>query len=74
VSFNIEKNTEADPKGPAVYNHADYDAAEIANLKEALNRTHMERLLFATKLYKVQQTLKKATYTHKQFKSAYHKS
>lgn len=42
---------------------------ETAYLREALNRTYMERLLFATKLYKIQQTLKKATYTHKEYKA-----
>ena len=45
-----------------------YETAELNLLKDALKRTHMERLLFATKLYKIQQTLKKATFTHQPFK------
>ncbi len=45
-----------------------YESAEMNLLKDALMRTHMERLLFATKLYKIQQTLKKATITHQPFK------
>ena len=47
-----------------------YETAELNLLKDALKRTHMERLLFATKLYKIQQTLKKATITHQPFKTA----
>ena len=47
---------------------AAYETAELNLIKAALKRTHMERFLFATKLYKIQQTLKKATYTHQPFK------
>ncbi len=42
-----------------------YEKAEMDLLKNALQRTYMERFLFATKLYKIQQTLKKATIMHK---------
>lgn len=45
--------------------HADYDRAEMDLLRDGLKRTHQERFLFATMLYKVQQTLKKATITYK---------
>ena len=45
----------------------DYDKAEIDLLKQALKRTHLERLLFATRLYKIQKTLKKAQITHQPF-------
>jgi hypothetical protein len=38
-----------------------YNDAETALLREGLNRSYKERLLFATMLYKVQQTFKKAT-------------
>ena len=38
-----------------------YGYAETALLKEGLNRTYKERLLFATMLYKVQLSFKKAT-------------
>ncbi len=45
----------------------DYEKAETDLLKAALKRTHLERLLFATKLYKIQQTLKKAVVTHQPY-------
>jgi len=43
------------------------DPAEIALLKEALKRTYKERFEMATRLYKIQQTMNKATITHKPF-------
>ncbi|TZF84051.1 hypothetical protein FW774_11450 [Pedobacter sp. BS3] len=39
--------------------------AEIALLKEGLNRSYKERFEMATRLYKVQQTLQKAVIIHK---------
>ncbi len=45
----------------------DYEKAELDQLKAALNRSHKERLLFATRLYKIQQTFKKAIVTHKPY-------
>jgi len=42
-----------------------YDIAETALLREGLKRTYKERLLFATMLYKVQQSFKKATFISK---------
>lgn len=42
-----------------------FGAAEIALLKEGLKRTHKERFEMATRLYKIQMTLKKAKITHK---------
>ncbi len=44
---------------------ADYEKAEMDLLRDGLKRTHQERFLFATMLYKVQQTLKKATIIYK---------
>jgi len=41
--------------------------AEIALLKEGLDRTYKERFEMATRLYKVQQTLRKAKIVHKPF-------
>lgn len=38
---------------------------ELRHLKEALARSYTERFLFATRLYKIQQTLLKATVSHK---------
>ena len=42
----------------------DYEKAEMDQLRNALKRTHKERFLVATSLYKIQQTLNKATITH----------
>ena len=44
-----------------------FDEAEIELLKEALKRTYKERFEMATRLYKVQMTMNKATITHKPF-------
>ncbi|WCT10508.1 hypothetical protein [Mucilaginibacter jinjuensis] len=44
-----------------------FDEAELKLLKEALKRTYKERFEVATMLYKVQQTLNKATIFHKPF-------
>ena len=41
----------------------DYEKAEMDQLKAALKRTHTERFLMATTLYKVQKTLNKAIIT-----------
>jgi len=42
-----------------------YEQAEMALLREALNRTHQERFVFLTQLYKIQQTLNKAKITYR---------
>ncbi|HEX8331768.1 MAG TPA: hypothetical protein VF622_04055 [Segetibacter sp.] len=55
-----EKNILQEPQ-------ADYEKAEIDQLKDALKRTHKERFLMATTLYKVQLTLNKAKITHKPY-------
>ncbi|UOE46989.1 hypothetical protein MTO98_21525 [Mucilaginibacter sp. SMC90] len=41
--------------------------AEIELLKEALKRSYKERFEMATRLYKIQQTMKKASIVHKPF-------
>jgi hypothetical protein len=46
-----------------------FDQAELDLLKEGLKRTYKDRFEMATRLYKVQQTMKKATITHKPFVS-----
>lgn len=38
---------------------------ELEYLKDGLKRSYKERFLFATHLYKIQQTMNKATITHK---------
>jgi len=43
------------------------DKAELELLKEGLNRSYKERFEMATRLYKIQQTMNKATTTHKPF-------
>ena len=48
---------------PSVY----FEKAEMDLLKESLNRTYTERFLFATRLYKIQQALRKAKITHKPY-------
>jgi hypothetical protein len=51
----MEKNTQA------------FNEAEIALLKEALKRSYKERFEFATRLYKIQLTMNKASIVHKPF-------
>jgi hypothetical protein len=45
----------------------DFEKAEIDLLKENLSRSYKERFLMATRLYKIQQTMKKAVITHKPY-------
>jgi hypothetical protein len=44
-----------------------FDKSELDLLKDALKRTYKERFEMATRLYKIQQTLNKATISHKPF-------
>jgi hypothetical protein len=55
-----EKNILQEPR-------PDYEKVELDQLREALKRTHKERFLMATTLYKVQITLNKAKITHKPY-------
>ena len=48
-------------------NSPDFEKAEIDLLRESLRLSYKERFLMATRLYKVQQTMKKAAITHKPF-------
>jgi hypothetical protein len=45
----------------------DFEKAEFDLLRESLRRSYKERFLMATRLYKIQQTMKKAIVTHKPF-------
>jgi hypothetical protein len=45
----------------------DFEKAEMDLLREGLRRSYKERFLMATRLYKVQLTMKKAIVTHEQF-------
>jgi len=47
----------------------DFEKAELDLLRENLRRSYKERFLMATRLYKIQQTMKKAIITHKPFVS-----
>lgn len=44
-----------------------FDQAELELLKEGLNRSYKERFEMATRLYKIQQTMKNASIQHKPF-------
>ena len=46
---------------------ADYEKAEMDLLRDALNRTYTDRFLFTTRLYKIQETFKRAKITHKPY-------
>ena len=48
---------------------SDFESAEMNLLRESLRRSYKERFLGATRLYKIQQTMKKAVITHKPFVS-----
>jgi len=45
----------------------DFEKAEMDLLRKNLRRSYKERFLMATRLYKIQQTMKKAVITHKPF-------
>jgi hypothetical protein len=47
----------------------DFEKAELDLLREGLRRSYKERFLMATRLYKIQQTLKKAVIIYKPFVS-----
>ena len=44
-----------------------FDQAELELLKEGLKRSYKERFKMATRLYKIQQTMSKASISHKPF-------
>lgn len=44
-----------------------FDKAELDLLKEGLKRSYKERFLMATRLYKIQQTMNKASISHKPY-------
>ncbi|MEJ2901504.1 hypothetical protein [Pedobacter panaciterrae] len=44
-----------------------FDQAELELLKEGLKRSYKERFEMATRLYKIQQTMSKASISHKPF-------
>jgi hypothetical protein len=48
-------------------NKQTFGETEIELLKEALKRSYKERFEMATRLYKIQQTMSKASIVHKPF-------
>jgi len=59
----IDKNQPTPDQTP------DFEKAELDLIRESLRRSYKERFLMATRLYKIQQTMKKAVITHKPFVS-----
>lgn len=57
---NENKNILSEPQ-------PDYEKAELDLLRDSLRRSHKERFLMTTRLYKVQQTLKRAKITHQPY-------
>ncbi|WP_312792750.1 hypothetical protein [Sphingobacterium sp.] len=53
--------------GHKEYSSQSLNQSEIALLKAGINRTYKERFEMTTRLYKIQQTLKKAKIVHKSF-------
>lgn len=45
----------------------EFDEAELNLLKEGLKRTYKERFEMTTRLFKIQQTMNKASISHKPF-------
>lgn len=63
MSLNMSNN-----KGQSIPQQTpDFEKAEFDLLRESLRRSYKERFLMATRLYKIQQTMKKAIVTHKPF-------
>lgn len=48
-------------------NEQTFDQAELELIKEGLKRSYKERFEMATRLYKIQQTMNRASITHKPF-------
>ena len=59
----------SDKRLPSPDQTPDFEKAEMDLLREGLRRSHKERFIMATRLYKIQQTMKRAVITHKSFVS-----
>lgn len=65
--MQIKKSTIVEDKSISLSKDEYFIKAENDLLKEALLRTHQERFLFATKLYKIQKTMDKFSVVHKPY-------
>ena len=65
--MNIEMYN--DKGQPSTGPFPDFEKAEMDLLRANLRRSYKERFLMATRLYKIQQTMKRAVITHKPFVS-----
>jgi len=61
--MDIDKNQSSPNQIP------NFEKAELDLLRKGLRRSYKERFLAATRLYKIQQTMKKAVITYKPFVS-----
>ncbi len=65
--MQIKKINSAEDESISLSINEQFVKAEKDLLREALLRTHKERFLFATKLYKIQKTMEKFSVEHKPF-------
>jgi hypothetical protein len=63
----IKKINSEEDEAISLYKNEYFIKAENDLLREALLRTHQERFLFATQLYKIQKTMEKFSVEHKPF-------
>lgn len=65
MSLNEHSQNNDFPGNQVQESQPDYEKAEMDLLRAGLARTHTERFLFATRLYKIQKTLDKAKIVYK---------
>ena len=65
MKCDLFQNMQKDPSPSQLT--SGFEKAELDLLRENLRRSYKERFLMATRLYKIQQTMKKAVITHKPF-------
>jgi hypothetical protein len=63
----MRSNISSDNGQPTSAQAPDFEKAEMDLLRESLRLSYKERFLMATRLYKIQQTMKRAVITHKPF-------
>ena len=63
----MQSNISSDKSQEVPAQIPDFEKAEMDLLRESLRLSYKERFLKATRLYKIQQTLKRAVITHKPF-------